>query len=333
MADRDEQRQNANLQQPTQDTGLSGSYCLFQDPWWLNLATNGDWGEVKVENSGNIIARLPFQLKRRYGFKVLTQPHFTPYMGPWFRPTSGKETRQWSYQYSLTSELLSRLPRCDLFCQTLWPELANWLPFYWSGFGQTTGYTYWLTNIQDVQAVWKRLTTSARGEIRKAERTITIAPSNDVDRLCDIYERTFFQQGKPAPYNRKILLRIAEGAMRTGHGRITQAQDKEGNVHAAILIVFDHRMAHYLVGGSDNRFRSSGAVSLLIWDAIRFAGQHSLTFDFEGSMVTNIERFFRSFNPTLVPYNRVYKTGNVFGSLMHLRNAAAALIGKPPLRI
>ena len=333
MTHREDQREKVQLPQPAQDMRLSGSYCLFQESWWLDLATDGDWDEVKVENNGETAARLPFQLKRRYGFKVLTQPPFTPYLGPWFHPTSGKETKQRSDQYTLTSELLSRLPRYDLFHQTLWPELTNWLPFYWSGFGQTTGYTYWVRDILDDQAVWKRLTAGARGAIRKAERTITIATSNDVNRLCDIYDRTFSQQGKRVPYKREILARIAEGAVRAGHGRITQAEDKEGNVHAAILIVFDRRMAHYLVGGADSRFRASGAASLLIWDAIRFAGRHSMTFDFEGSMVPGIERFFRSFNPTLVSCNRVFKTGKVFGSLIHLRNAAAALMGKPPLRI
>jgi len=126
---------------------------------------------------------------------------------------------------------------------------------------------------------------------------------------------------------------VVEGALRHGHARITLATDERGNAHAVNFLVFDDRSAHYLLGGTDPSYRGSGAASLLVWDAIQFAAQHSKLFDFEGSMVEGIARFFRGFGPELIPVNHVYRTGRRAALGAALRDAAAALVGRPPLRL
>src|SRR5271170_541967 len=87
------------------------SFCLFQEPWWLNLTTGGHWDEAVVANNQGVIARLPYRTLRRFGATILTQPRLTPYGGPWFRPSSAKAANQFSERQKLTAELLSQLPR------------------------------------------------------------------------------------------------------------------------------------------------------------------------------------------------------------------------------
>src|SRR3984885_94035 len=124
------------------------SFCLFQEPWWMNLTTEGNWDEASVTNSdGAVIGRLPYRTLRRYGATVLTQPRLTPYAGPWFRPSSAKSSNQFSERRRLTVDLLSQLPRFDLFSQTLWPEIPDWLPVYWAGYSQYTAYTNWYRDL------------------------------------------------------------------------------------------------------------------------------------------------------------------------------------------
>lgn|GEM_PF-4541022 len=53
--------------------------------------------------------------------------------------------------------------------------------------------------------------------------------------------------------------------------------------------------------------RTSGASSLLLWEAIRFALQVAERFDFEGSMFEPIERFFRGFGAVQKPYFQISK--------------------------
>jgi hypothetical protein len=308
------------------------SYCLFQDPWWLDLVTEGDWDEARVMSGNVVAARLPFIRRRKYRLSILAQPMLTPYLGTCLRPLHGKPANQFSEQRRLMTELVAQLPRHDVFQQNLWPGITNWLPLYWAGFRQSTYYTNWLTDLRDTEALWKGFVDNTRWEIRKAQKQLRIVVDNDLDRLCDMVARTFSQQNMRQPYSRQFLFRVAEGALRRGNARLSFAEDERGNTHAVNFIVFDERSAHYLVGGSDNRYRNSGAASLLVWEAVRFAAEKSTLFDFEGSMVEPISRFFRGFNPAATGYSRIYRLGAKAQCLVGLRDAAAALAGRPAMR-
>jgi hypothetical protein len=309
------------------------SFCLFQDPWWLNLTAAGNWEEAIVTNSEGAIARLPYRTLRRYGATILTQPRLTPYAGPWFRPSSAKASNQFSERRRLTVELLSQLPRFDLFSQNLWPGIPDWLPFYWAGYSQHTDYTNWYRDLSSPELLWANFLKETRAEIRKAQQRVKVVVANDVERLCDLHELAFTQQRRQPPRERGFLRRVVEGALREGHARIAFALDDKNNAHAVALLIFDQRSAHYLIGGSDARHRTSGAASLLIWDAIQFAARTSALFDFEGSMVEGISRFFRGFNPECVPVSHVYRTSRRLAVAAALYNAGAALIGRATLRL
>jgi hypothetical protein len=311
----------------------ASSFCLFQEPWWLNLAAEGQWDEAVVRDSTGVLARLPYRRLRRYGAVILTQPRLTPYAGPWFRPSSARAPREFSERRQLTAELLARLPRHDLFSQNLWPGLPDWLPFHWEGFAQSTAYTHWLRDLADTERLWSGFLEAARRQIRKAQKQLEVVVADDVERLCELHELTFTQQGLSAPRERSFVRKLVEGALREGHARIAFAFDAARNAHAANLLVFDQRSAHYLIGGSDARHRASGAASLLMWDAIQFAARTCPLFDFEGSMVEKIARFFRGFGSEPVPFSRVYRTSRRGALVVALHDAGAALLGRPALRL
>lgn len=307
------------------------SYCLFQDPWWLDLTTGGDWNEVRIASGSDVIARLPYRKVRRYGARILTQPRLTPYLGPWYRESTAKAASQFSERRQLTAELIAGLPKADFFLQNQWPQIPDCLPFLWEGFSQRTGYTHWFEQLNDADALWKGFIESTRREIRKAEKRVESFESEDVDALLDLHERAFAQRGLAPPRRRTYSRAVVEGALRAKKARLLLARDEQGNLHAANLMVFDERSAHYLLGGSDNRFRTSGAASLLLWDAIRFAAGRSRIFDFEGSMQEPIARFFRGFNPKMVAISGLVRTSRRAAVALDLVNALATVAGRPRL--
>jgi hypothetical protein len=311
----------------------SHSYCLFQEPWWLDLTTGGDWDQVLIANGDEVIARLPFRKTRRYGARLLTQPPLTPYLGPWYRESTAKASSQFSERRQLTAELVAGLPKADVFLQNQWPKLPDCLPFVWEGFYQHTGYTHWLEQLSDLDALWRGFLESTRREIRKAEKRVEIVESSDIDALLDLHERAFAQRGLAVPRKRTYVRGVVEGALRAGKARLLVARDDQCNLHAANLMVFDERSAHYLLGGSDARHRTSGAASLLLWDAIKFAAARSRIFDFEGSMQEAIARFFRGFNPQMLPVARLLRASRAATVALHLANACAALVGRRGLRL
>ena len=64
------------------------------------------------------------------------------------------------------------------------------------------------------------------------------------------------------------------------------------------------------MGGGNPILRNSGAMSLVLWEAIKEASLHNDRFDFEGSMEKSIEYFFRSFGTTQVPYFNISKVNS-----------------------
>ena len=66
--------------------------------------------------------------------------------------------------------------------------------------------------------------------------------------------------------------------------------------------MWDKHAAYYLLAGADPRLRNSGASSLLAWEALMRAREHTDVFDFHGSMLRPVERFFRGFGGRQAPY-------------------------------
>src|SRR4051794_27098380 len=114
-------------------------YCLFGEPWWLDIVAGpGQWEEVRVESSGKPLARLPFVRKKKFGFTALIMPPLTQTLGPWFASLNGKYEACLSQQKKLAHELIKELPPHDLFQQNFHHQISNWLPWHWQGYSQTT---------------------------------------------------------------------------------------------------------------------------------------------------------------------------------------------------
>lgn len=147
--------------------------------------------------------------------------------------------------------------------------------------------------------------------MRKARKQLVVRSDLGLDRFLDLNAQTFERQGLPLPYSRELVVRL-DSACREHHcSKIFFAEDAQGRVHAAAYIVWDEQAAYYLMGGADPELRSSGATSLVLWEAIQFAAGVTRTFDFEGSMIESIERYFRAFGARQKPYCRVTKANSL----------------------
>ncbi|MCY1460607.1 Acetyltransferase (GNAT) domain protein [compost metagenome] len=110
------------------------------------------------------------------------------------------------------------------------------------------------------------------------------------------------------PYSRDLVKRIDDACAERKRRAILIAEDPEGRRHAGVYIVWDQNSAYYIMGGGDPELRNSGATSLCMWEAIKLASTVTKAFDFEGSMLEPVERFFRGFGASQVPYFSITKT-------------------------
>ena len=277
---------------------------VFSTDWWLDAVCGDDWGVCLVEKGRSIVASMPFVIKKRFGLTLLSQPPLTQTLGPWLRSSEAKYANRLGQEKDSLSELIDQLPRYDYFLQN-WNHLyTNWLPFYWRGFNQTTCYTYILPDISDLDAVWSGFRENIRREIRKANRRFGLKVRTDcsIDDFLTLNVQTFERQDKQLPYSKEFVRALDRACNAHCARRIFVAEDEQGRHHAGVYIVWDRQTAFYLMGGGAPELRASGATSLCMWEAIKFASTVANSFDFEGSMREPIERFFRGFGARQTPY-------------------------------
>jgi hypothetical protein len=91
-------------------------------------------------------------------------------------------------------------------------------------------------------------------------------------------------------------------------------------VHGAAFIVHESKQSYLLMSGMDTQLRSSGAISLLVFEAIRRSATVSGAFDFAGSMIESVERFNRGFGARQQPYLHVRRTRRPIQPLLAARD-------------
>jgi len=278
--------------------GLGETRCanaIFQQPWWLDAVAPRRWNEAVVERDGRIVARIPYVVRGRGRMRILTQPPLTQTLGPWVEGSSAKPANALSQEMELLTALERALPEAQGFIQMFSPTMLNALPFFWRGYGIEAMYTYRITGLGSEKALWEGLGGNIRGKIRKARKLVEIREDLGLDRFRAELAKTFVRQKMRVPRALGVL----------GARAMLFAVDEAGRVHAVTYVVWDEHAAYYLLGGGDPELRTSGANSLLIWEALMRAREVTDVFDFEGSMLKPVERFIRDFGGRQTPYLRV----------------------------
>ena len=301
--------------------------AIFQQPWWLDAVAPGRWGQAVVQRDGRTVARLPYTVRGRGRWRMLTQPPLTQTLGPWVEPSGAKPANALAREMELLTALEAALPPAEAFLQGFSPTMLNALPFFWAGYRLEMRYTYRLEGLRSEEALWDGLRGNIRREIRKARKRVEICDDLGLDRFYDVWAKTFSRQGLEPPLSLPQLDRLDAACATRGARAMLFASDEADRVHSVTYVVWDEHAAYYLLGGSDPELRTSGAASLLIWEAIMRARQVTDTFDFEGSMLDPLERFFRAFGARQAPYLSVSRTSSL------ARAALAARAGWRRVRI
>lgn len=271
--------------------------------------------EILYAEHGNHFVFFVYSIEKKYLFNFLRTPHLTPYSGLLF----SSNNLDFSIQQILVNNLLQNLPSFDEINLDLHPTISTDLKFD-KIFTSTK-----ITNIlplNDISNIENRYRPSLKRQIKKATKNIIIQSSNDISLFYELHKKTFLKQNSLPKVPFEFFHKVWSLCERHNCGKLFFASDKEGNLHAALLLVYDNETAYYLSGGTDANFYGSGAMSLLMHHAIIYATENDkLFFDFEGSMIPSVNRFFKNYNPIEVKYLNLHKENSfVLRSLKKLNS-------------
>ena len=292
---------------------------IFSQYWWLDVVCGeSHWDVALVEKGGHIVGSMPYYMKKKWLFNIITMPRLTHSMGPYLKfPLKQRSFKKLSFEKNVCQDLISQLPSTDYFYQNFGGAVSNWLPFYWNNFCQTTAYTY----VVDIKSL-EQLDASLEPDIRRRRKKavglgLLVVESDDIKHFYELNKATYERHGKVIPYDFDLVKRLFQACRDRGVVKLYFAQDNS-EVVAAGFFVFDNDTMYYLMGGIEPKYKSLGGMDVILYDAIKFAFSTNRKFDFEGSMVESIEKYFRGFGAEQKMIMQISKTNSKLLKLREL---------------
>jgi hypothetical protein len=281
---------------------------LFNCTDWLALFGERVCPRGIFNGGGALIGGAAFQEERRWGLRIIRNPPFTPTCGPFMAVKSRNPVAVLEERRKLLECFAEQLDKEPAAISSLALDrgISDALPFFWRGFKVIPNYTYLLDLDVSLDDMRKNMSPVRRNDASKATRDgLMVTRTTDMSIVRDLVLATFVRQQKliDEPILEAILFRYAKPF--NSYAFTTCCGDVPA---ATCFVVHDAKTAYYLLGGYNAQERHHGAGPLAVLEAIKHAQELGLkTFDFEGSVVPAIERYFRGFGGQLTPYFTVNK--------------------------
>ncbi len=299
---------------------------LFIQAWWMDAVCtpeNKKWDVILIEKNNQIIAALPYLYIIKLGVKMALQPINTQFNGPWIDYPANQTTKQrLSFEKVVMNQIIEKLKeaKIQVFQQCFQYKITNWQPFYWKGFNQTTRYTYQLKDISNTQNVFNNFHESKQKHIRKAQANLQLDLELNAKEFYDFHDYTLKLTNNKIHYSESVFISSFETAKLRNQVQIFAIRDTDNNLHAAACILWDKQSAYYIISAIDPNFKTSGASTLMIWEAIKYLSDKTIVFDFGGSMIENVAKSFENFGAEQIPYFEISKYNFLFSAYLFFKN-------------
>ena len=297
---------------------------IFSQAWWLDAVCGTNWDVVLVENHGDIIASMPYHMKKKTGFNIITMPKLTQNMGPYIKYLDNqKYEKRLAFEKKVMFQLIDNLPKFDKFSQNFHYNITNWQPFYWKGFQQTTRYTYVISNTDSLDTIVSAFSKKNKQLFIKGNNEIRILNNLSMKEFYDICKLTWNRQDIQISYSYDLVESIFKVCKEKKCGQPYFAVDEKNNIHAVSFIISDNNTMYSIFGGGDHTLMKSGAKNIILFHCLKLAVEQGLNFDFEGSMIENIADYYRAFGAIQKPYSHITKTSS---KILQIKNAFSEVL-------
>lgn len=247
-----------------------------------------------------------FFIYRSTAGRVITHyknPPFTPHIGLFYENPSQNRSNYNTFDKAVLSciaDFLAELP-CQLLTIAMPVGINDMQPFVWKNFSVVPNYTYLLDLSLTTEEMYGNFTTDKRNSISKATRDgMTVEVCTDMKLIEKMVSGTYKRKTKKL--NESILAQILFKFADSSNSFAFMCR-REDEPLAACFCLYYNNTCYYLLGGYSQQGKHQGAGTLALWKCIEHAKSIGLKkFDFEGSMLPEVEKFFRGFGGDLVPY-------------------------------
>lgn len=261
------------------------------------------------EDGQKLVAGFYYYCDSKAGIPFYHCPPYTPHNGFVYKLSSKNfaaqhgEIKRFMAQ---AASFLGKLSRKGILRTSFPCELKDMQAFIWDKFKVIPQYTYRISLEQSLEDIQSKMLAERRNDIKKAVKDGVECEFNyDLGLIKNMNEKMFQKKSVSASqvYLEKIFSEFA-----CGTNSYSYVSRYKGEVIATVFCINDATTAYYLLGSNDEANKHSGGGALTLWHAIEHAKNAGLKlFDFEGSMIKPVEKYFRGFGGELIPYYSAVK--------------------------
>ena len=282
---------------------------VFASKKWLQVYGN----EITIigiyKDEHQLIGGFYFMKTKKWGFNFLKLPPYTPHCALFFESESSNASSQSNFSKEVIQEVCKYISdqKSALSILALPCTIKDLQHFIWANYKVIPNYTYQIKLSKSIDDIKSNFDSKHRNAINKsikdgAEVSYNVLPKQSV---YDFFYTNLVQAG--ANVYEKELKNIIHNFSDVSNS-FTMSASVNGKIAGMVLCIFDKNNCYYLLGGVDKNSGVQGVNNLLVLSSIEKAKELGCsTFDFEGSMLKGVEKFFRGFGPELVPYYTVNK--------------------------
>jgi len=259
-------------------------------------------------NRDQLCAVFHLYTRTRFGLTFVTNPPFMPHAGLVIDNPAQNEAKYLSFNKDVLEALTVFLNglRYSVLSIALPPAVVDTQPFFWNKYKVVPKYTYQHDLARSEAEIESCLSTHVRKSIRRAAKDgVRLEQCSDYNIVQQLVRATFARREKGLNDDmvEAILQRVA-----SEQNSFAFVAHWEGRPVAVSFCLYDQAICYSLFSGYDHDATHEGAGKLCMYSCIAHAKNLGLrVFDFEGSMMVGVERYFRSFGPRMVPYYTINK--------------------------
>ncbi len=264
---------------------------IYMQPWWMDAVCAGkEWDAMLwVDENEDIVAAMPFLIRRRLGIRYILMPQQTQ-IGGIYLP-DGNELTGEDIRSALDSLRLA-------YYQQHYP-IDSPLPalLQQQGFKIKPKVTYRIEDLTDLNAVISRFSKNKRRQLEKA-LALHVVTDLTAEQFYTFHTNCLRAQRKSISYSREFFLVLAQKSRKRGQSQIIAIADADNHLCAAAFAVWDKHSLNYLIPCYHPTYKDSGAGALLVLEAIKLARDKGVLFDFEGSSIRGVAQHYKQFGST-----------------------------------
>jgi lipid II:glycine glycyltransferase (peptidoglycan interpeptide bridge formation enzyme) len=229
-----------------------------------------------------------------------------------------------SRRLSITRSLVDKLPAHSFFLQHLDPSLddglasADVLAFQECKFYTAPQYTFKVDCRLSPDELWAAMNQKTRQPIRRAEEQFSVRSIDDSGSFIDFYIENSRAVGQANRLDFKTFPALFSECRARDCGLILGAFDHDATPVAMTYLVWGHGTMCYLLS-TRSQTSGYGAVSLLLWSAMREANRRGLFLDLDGVYSSGTARFLSSFGGQIKTRITIRKTHPAYHAVQFMK--------------